>query len=89
MSDQKFIKEILDELYPSVPIPLNHSDPFTLLVAVLLSAQCTDERVNLVTPALFKIGPTPEEIVKKVFLRNTTLHQNLWFSKYESKKRKN
>ena len=49
----KVIKEILDELYPSVPIPLNHTDPFTLLVAVLLSAQCTDERVNLVTPALF------------------------------------
>ena len=61
----KVIKEILDELYPSVPIPLNHSDPFTLLVAVLLSAQCTDERVNLVTPALFKIGPTPEEMAKK------------------------
>ena len=61
----KVIKEILDELYPSVPIPLNHTDPFTLLVAVLLSAQCTDERVNLVTPALFKIGPTPKEMAKK------------------------
>tara|TARA_B100000161_G_scaffold134479_3_gene95358 strand:- start:3464 stop:4117 length:654 start_codon:yes stop_codon:yes gene_type:complete len=61
----KVIKKILDELYPSVPIPLNHTDPFTLLVAVLLSAQCTDERVNLVTPALFKIGPTPEEMAKK------------------------
>lgn len=61
----KVIKKILDELYPTVPIPLNHTDPFTLLVAVLLSAQCTDERVNLVTPALFKIGPTPEEMAKK------------------------
>ena len=61
----KVIKKILDELYPSVPIPLNHTDPFTLLIAVLLSAQCTDERVNLVTPALFKIGPTPEEMAKK------------------------
>ena len=67
----KVIKKILDELYPSVPIPLNHTDPFTLLVAVLLSAQCTDERVNLVTPALFKIGPTPEEMAKKVFQKYT------------------
>ena len=61
----KIIKDILDELYPSVPIPLNHSDPFTLLVAVLLSAQCTDERVNMVTPKLFKIGPTPKKMAKR------------------------
>ena len=61
----KIIKDILDELYPSVPIPLNHSDPFTLLIAVLLSAQCTDERVNMVTPALFKIGPTPKKMAKR------------------------
>ena len=51
------IHATLDELYPEVPIPLDHSDPFTLLVAVLLSAQTTDARVNLVTPALFKQGP--------------------------------
>ena len=61
----KIIKDILDELYPSVPIPLNHSDPFTLLIAVLLSAQCTDERVNMVTPALFEIGPTPKKMAKR------------------------
>ncbi len=56
------IHELLDELYPTVPIPLDHSDPFTLLVAVLLSAQCTDKRVNTVTPALFELGPTPLEM---------------------------
>jgi endonuclease-3 len=47
------IRKILDRLYPLPPIPLRHRDPFTLLIAVLLSAQCTDERVNRVTPALF------------------------------------
>jgi len=49
----------LQELYPRTPIPLDHHDPFTLLVAVLLSAQCTDERVNQVTPALFALADTP------------------------------
>jgi endonuclease-3 len=57
-------KTILDRLYPTVPIPLDHTDPFTLLIAVLLSAQCTDKRVNLVTPALFKIGPTPQKMAQ-------------------------
>ena len=56
------IRAILDELYPEVPVPLGHRDPFTLLVAVLLSAQTTDARVNLVTPALFERGPTPESM---------------------------
>ncbi len=51
------IQKILDELYPEPPIPLEHNDAFTLLVAVLLSAQCTDVRVNLVTPDLFKRAP--------------------------------
>ena len=49
----------LHEQYPETPIPLDHSDPFTLLIAVLLSAQCTDKKVNEVTPALFAAGPTP------------------------------
>ena len=57
-------KTILDRLYPTVPIPLDHTDPFTLLIAVLLSAQCTDKRVNLVTPALFNIGPTPQKMAQ-------------------------
>ena len=54
-----FILRRLQELYPQTPIPLDHHDPFTLLVAVLLSAQCTDERVNQVTPALFALANTP------------------------------
>jgi endonuclease-3 len=51
------IHEILDALYPAAPIPLEHEDPFQLLVAVVLSAQCTDARVNLVTPRLFAAAP--------------------------------
>ena len=58
-------KVILDRLYPSIPIPLDHKDPFTLLIAVLLSAQCTDKRVNMVTPALFKIGPNPRKMAEQ------------------------
>ena len=53
------IDEQLAALYPETPVPLDHSDPFTLLVAVLLSAQCTDKKVNEVTPALFAEAPTP------------------------------
>jgi len=60
----KRIGEILDELYPLPPIPLAHEDPFTLLVAVVLSAQTTDARVNLVTPALFKKARTPRAMAK-------------------------
>ena len=58
------IRAILDEIYPAAPIPLRHRDPFTLLVAVLLSAQTTDARVNLVTPALFARADTPEKMAK-------------------------
>lgn len=54
----------LAELYPETPIPLDHRDPYTLLVAVLLSAQCTDARVNTVTPALFALGDSPEKMAK-------------------------
>lgn len=56
------IHRILDELYPTTPIPLDHKDPFTLLVAVLLSAQCTDERVNKVTPELFAKADNPTDM---------------------------
>ncbi|WP_201737960.1 endonuclease III [Synechococcus sp. BS55D] len=55
----KAIQAHLEARYPQTPIPLDHSDPFTLLVAVLLSAQCTDRKVNEVTPSLFAAGPTP------------------------------
>ncbi|MHC4935533.1 MAG: endonuclease III [Planctomycetota bacterium] len=56
------IERILDELHPETPIPLDHSDPFTLLVAVLLSAQTTDAMVNRVTPELFRLAPTPARL---------------------------
>ncbi|MBM3863650.1 MAG: endonuclease III [Verrucomicrobia bacterium] len=52
----------LAELYPETPVPLDHRDPYTLLVAVLLSAQCTDARVNQVTPALFRLADNPREM---------------------------
>ena len=56
------IGALLDELYPTQPIPLDHTDPFTLLVAVMLSAQTTDKKVNEVTPALFEAAPTPAKM---------------------------
>ena len=56
------IGQVLDELYPDPPIPLDHRDPYTLLVAVALSAQTTDKKVNQVTPALFEVAGTPEEM---------------------------
>lgn len=56
---------ILDELYPTTPIPLDHKDPYTLLVAVLLSAQCTDERVNKVTPDLFELADNPFDMARQ------------------------
>ena len=58
----KRIGEILDRLYPAPDIPLRHRDPFTLLVAVVLSAQTTDAQVNKVTPALFKVARTPQKL---------------------------
>ena len=59
----EYVLNKLEEHYPVTPIPLNHTDPYTLLIAVLLSAQCTDERVNKITPALFKMANTPEDMV--------------------------
>ena len=58
------IANILEQLYPETPIPLNHKDTYTLLIAVLLSAQCTDERVNKITPILFAKADNPFEMVK-------------------------
>ena len=60
----KIIGKQLDELYPSVEVPLKHKDAYTLLIAVLLSAQCTDKRVNKITPALFAAADTPEKMAK-------------------------
>ncbi|MEO0796389.1 MAG: endonuclease III [Verrucomicrobiota bacterium] len=58
------IDERLAELYPNPPIPLDHTDPYTLLIAVLLSAQCTDKRVNLTTPALFAKADNPSDMAR-------------------------
>lgn len=58
-----FIAETLERLYPETPVPLDHTDAYTLLIAVLLSAQCTDERVNKITPALFERARTPQDMV--------------------------
>lgn len=59
-----FIENTLDRLYPNPPIPLDHKDAYTLLIAVLLSAQCTDVRVNKVTPALFELADDPVKMSK-------------------------
>jgi len=78
----ELIQSELEKLYPEVPIPLEHSDAFTLMVAVALSAQTTDKKVNQVTPNLFKVAGTPEkmaqlevseikELIKEIGLSNT------------------
>lgn len=59
-----FVINTLNELYPEIPIPLNHKDAYTLLIAVLLSAQCTDVRVNQITPLLFAKADNPHDMVK-------------------------
>lgn len=59
-----FVINTLNELYPSIPVPLDHKDPYTLLVAVLLSAQCTDVRVNQITPLLFAKADNPYDMLK-------------------------
>ena len=59
-----FVINTLNELYPTIPIPLNHTDPYTLLIAVLLSAQCTDVRVNQITPLLFAKADNPYDMIK-------------------------
>ena len=60
----RFIIDTLEELYPDPPIPLAHKDPYTLLIAVILSAQCTDARVNQITPLLFAKADNPYDMVK-------------------------
>ena len=60
----KFVINTLNEIYPQIPIPLDHKDPYTLLIAVLLSAQSTDVRVNKITPLLFEVADNPYDMVK-------------------------
>ena len=59
-----FVQDTLDKLYPETPIPLDHKDAYTLLIAVLLSAQCTDKRVNTITPHLFALADNPYDMMK-------------------------
>ena len=66
------IQATLERLYPETPVPLEHRDPYTLLVAVLLSAQCTDARVNQITPLLFARADNPYDMVK---LPLETIHE--------------
>lgn len=78
----KAIGEVLDQLFPETPIPLRHENAYTLLIAVLLSAQCTDERVNRITPKLFSIADNPFDMVKlpvekiQLIIRPCGLSQN-------------
>ncbi|MTG97443.1 endonuclease III [Myroides albus] len=60
----QFVIDTLDAIYPEIPVPLDHKDPYTLLIAVLLSAQCTDERVNKITPILFAKADNPFDMIK-------------------------
>ena len=60
----KFVIDTLNEIYPETPIPLDHKDPYTLLIAVLLSAQSTDKKVNEITPLLFEIADNPKDMIK-------------------------
>ena len=63
-----FVINTLEELYPETPIPLMHKDPYTLLIAVLLSAQSTDARVNTITPILFAQADNPYDMIKLTYL---------------------
>lgn len=60
----ELVMNVLEDLYPKTPTPLDHKDPYTLLIAVLLSAQCTDKKVNEITPSLFAKADSPQEMIK-------------------------
>lgn len=60
----QFVIDTLNDIYPEIPIPLDHKDPYTLLIAVLLSAQSTDVKVNQITPKLFQVADTPYKMVR-------------------------
>lgn len=79
------VRRRLAELYPDPPIPLHHRDPFTLLVAVVLSAQCTDKKVNEITPALFRAAPTPAKMQQLGEERILELIRPLGLSKQKAK----
>jgi len=79
------IGNILDKLYPDTPVPLNHTSPYTLLVAVMLSAQTTDKKVNQVTPMLFKYANTPEKMAKLKIEKIQSLIQEIGLSNTKAK----
>jgi endonuclease-3 len=80
-----YVAQRLAKLYPETPIPLDHSDPFTLLVAVVLSAQCTDKKVNEVTPRLFSLAPTPQKMANLKTDQVYTLIRQLGLAPQKSK----
>ncbi len=79
------VRSRLDDLYPETPIPLDHSDDFTLLVAVVLSAQCTDKKVNEITPDLFRAAPTPQKMSQLGEARILDIIRPLGLSKQKAK----
>ena len=81
----EYVSKRLDELYPDPPIPLDHTDSFTLLVAVVLSAQCTDKKVNEVTPALFARASDPQSMSKLPTSKVQSLIQTLGLAPQKAK----
>ena len=81
----EYVSKRLDELYPDPPIPLDHTDSFTLLVAVVLSAQCTDKKVNEVTPALFARASDPQSMSKLPASKVQSLIQTLGLAPQKAK----
>ncbi len=79
------IARILDQLFPNPTIPLQHTDPYTLLIAVLLSAQCTDARVNLTTPKLFALASTPQAMIQLTIEQIESIIRPCGLSKAKSK----
>ena len=80
------VRERLGKLYPDPPVPLDHQDEFTLLVAVLLSAQCTDKKVNEVTPELFRLAPDPKSMQSLGEKKILSIIRPLGLSKQKAKR---
>ena len=81
-----FVIKTLNNLYPEIPVPLDHRDPYTLLIAVLLSAQCTDVRVNQITPILFSKADNPYDMIKMSIEDIKSIIRPCGLSNFEGKK---
>jgi endonuclease-3 len=81
----KWIADILDHQFPEPPIPLQHKDPYTLLIAVLLSARCTDARVNQITPHLFALADTPQKMIQLPVSKIQSIIRPCGLSPFKSK----